>query len=132
MNEVNETKHNADTRQCVNCLTVFTPKTARSKYCSDKCKTAFNRNNKSIVTNVTETKKAVTERVTEKLTKTDQLFQDDAIARKLGDNWLAFSEVIRNPKCNHCQKNFKTQLPMLRYCSPDCRAEEMSGLVSSA
>ena len=118
-----------ETKQCKNCLTPFQGKTERAVFCSNKCRLAFHRNNSS-VSFETKTPKSETIRETI-LSKTDQLFQDDAIKRDLGDNWLAFSPITRNPVCNHCQKAFKTRLPMLRYCSPECRSKEMKGLVNA-
>lgn len=121
-------------RNCNNCEKEYEAKTDRSKFCSTKCKLSYHRNN-STVSNDTQTPENDTQRDTErklagstaKLTKTDQLFQDDAIARNLGEYWLSFSEIVREVNCNHCKKKFKTRLPLLRYCSPKCRTAEIKG-----
>lgn len=106
---------------CNNCTKEFEAKTSRSRFCSTKCKQAAFRNNPSqrSVTNVTQTPSSVTQT----LTKTDQLFQQDVINRSLGDNWLSFSPIVRSPNCLQCGKSFKTQLGLLRYCSPSCKAK---------
>lgn len=118
-------------RNCNNCTKEYEAPTSRSKFCSEKCKLAAFRNNKSsvplqsTVTNDTQTPENVTET---KLTKTDQLFQDDVIAREVGkehpggsESWLAFTDTIRQPECKQCGKKFKTRLPLLQFCSPVCR-----------
>lgn len=116
-------------RQCNNCGKDYEAKRASSKFCSDKCKMAFKRNNQTevSVTPVTISKDFVTikDSVTKpaKLSKTDQLFQDDAIKRNLGEDWLRFGDVVRSPKCMQCGDPFKTRLSMLEFCSPKCRSD---------
>jgi hypothetical protein len=109
-------------RNCLNCGKEFEG-TARANFDTDKCRVAYNRNNRS-VTKPDVTEKNVTENgtgnVTETMTKTDALFQQDAIDRGLGPDWLNMT-IIREPNCMNCGKRFKTRLALLKYCSPDCR-----------
>lgn len=121
---------------CKNCEKEYEAKTKRSAYCSDNCKVMYNRNNSS-VTSTDDSSVTSENDVTETIddistiypsdTKTDKLFQDDAIKRNLGEYWLAFSEIVRMPKCRVCNKSFKTRLSLLNYCSPTCRTKDLKG-----
>ncbi len=119
-------------RQCLYCDKSFEAKRSDTKFCSAKCKNASFRNNKRIIAVATDNSDTDnvtvrdTDNTTDKLAKTDQLFQDDAVKRDLGKNWLVFSEIVRQPNCRQCGKKFKTKLQMLNYCSPDCRNEALS------
>lgn len=109
-------------RECQNCGKEFKG-TERAKFCSSKCRVQFNRD-KDLVT---QTQDSVTERVTQKYTKTDKEFQDHySNIKDLGPDWLKFGDVVRNPTCGQCGKTFKTRLQMLRYCSLSCRSQALS------
>ena len=47
--------------KCINCLKEFNSKRKTAKYCSDKCRIAYNRNGVSVTDSVTETPLSVTE-----------------------------------------------------------------------
>ena len=105
-------------RNCKNCDKEYEG-TERKQFCSDKCRVQYNRDQVL----VTENTDSVTER---KHTKTDKEFQEHySQVSHLGSDWLAFSDVVRNPSCHQCGKSFKTRLPLLIFCSLKCRSEAM-------
>jgi len=60
------------------------------------------------------------------LTRTDKLFQADAIKRNLGAYWHTFGDTVLSKTCAVCDKPFKTRLKLLRYCSPTCRGKALT------
>jgi hypothetical protein len=103
---------------CLNCDTEFTPKNKSAKFCSDKCRVQYNRNNISV------TKDHVTESsVTQNhVTQTDQLFE----ARYPG--YYKFGDKVYERTCLICRKKFKTRLQLLKTCCPEHYIEVMDML----
>lgn len=122
------------TRICNSCDKEYQSKSAKSRYCSEACKQSAKRNRTVSPSTVSRHDKSdksdtIDDTIATPLSKTDQLFQDDAVKRNLGEHWLAFSPITRQPECvvRSCGKKFKTQLPLLRYCSPECRSLDLGG-----
>ena len=112
----------------MSCREEIETTSVRGKYCSDKCRVTFNRNKQNSTTvNVTikaeiRTAKHPAESTvtSQELTATDKDFQDNAVKRGLGADWLIFSN-LKQVKCLQCNKSFETSLELLRYCSVKCR-----------
>ncbi len=116
--------------KCLNCDTEFEPKTKRAKYCSDRCKLQWNRNNvdtepKSIVSNDTESTISDTQRdteITKELTKADKLFEEHQ------PGYYRFGKEVFERRCLICDKKFKTKLQLLKTCSPEHMVELLDKL----
>lgn len=105
----------------------------KGKWCSDKCRKSFarvhaNPDKKSDKINPDTSQVGQKMPNPDKHTETDQLFVDDAMARGLG-NYYVFDDDTYKHKCLQCDRYFDTQLSLLRFCSPQCRAASLSCIV---
>lgn len=111
-----------DKRTCTNCGKDISDRSARAKFCSDKCTKAFKRNSdiKSDKTNSdTELGQDNSDNANlrDQLNKTDRTFYDRAI-KDFGEPYYNFElDNVRDGKCAYCEAKFKTTLALNRYCS---------------
>lgn len=103
--------------RCLNCDTEFTG-TKRAKFCSDKCRVQYARNNSS-VTKPSDTESSVTQN---RVTETDQLFENK------NPGYYKFEDEVFSRTCLICDKKFKTRLKLLKTCSPAHMTEMLDRL----
>ena|SRR3990167_3911675 len=101
---------NSDTMECYLCSKVFTPKSARAKYCSEACK-----------------QKAKRIRELDLVGGPPQTDVDKAF-EKHKPNYYRFGGVVRDVECIVCDKKFKTSLKLLKTCSVEHRDKMLAML----
>lgn len=102
--------------KCSVCETEFEAKRADAKYCSNSCKLKASRDTrKGSVTPINP--KSDTDNP---LSDTDKLFEESY------PGYYRFSDKTQDRICGVCSKQFKTRLPLLKYCSPNCRGDAIN------
>lgn len=97
-------------KTCINCGKEFDGG-ERAKYCSDKCKVAFNRKVKSGETPLAvEVKKPKTD---DWMTFTDKLFEVH------NPGYYTYDKEEHTGKCYICKLEFTSHLELLKFCSPE-------------
>lgn len=100
-------------KECLNCKT---PITGKKTYCSDKCRIAYTRRTKQ----GQEPEQIQPEQTRTGLTRTDALFE------RKRPGYYAFDETPTEKTCTQCSKVFKTQLRLLKFCSPTCMSNALT------
>lgn len=99
----------------MNCLNCSKKISAKSKYCSDKCRMAYTRRTKAGNLPEQTDPEHATRTFDFELTRTDQLFE------KHKPNYYTFDQHVYTEDCLalNCGKVFKSHLRLLRFCSPE-------------
>src|SRR5665213_7889 len=115
-----------DTIACIQCRKEFTSVSKKARFCSEACKQKNKRDKRLgdtiLPPSVNDTIPTGKRKADDTITKTDQLFVEDAASRGLVD-WYKFDEEVFGRDCWQCKSDFRTRLKMNRYCSPKCRNE---------
>lgn len=106
--------------ECLNCKKEISGK---AKYCSDKCRMAYQRRTKQGEQPEQKDPDFQPEQTRTGLTRTDSLFE------RSKPGYYKFNETAHEEKCLQCGKNFKTSLDLLRHCSPQHMLDTLNDLV---
>lgn len=99
-------------KACLNCTNEVSDK---AEFCSDRCRMAYRRRTKKGAQPEQNDPEHTTRTLDFTPTRTDRLFEDSK------PNYYRFSDEVKNETCVACDKNFRTRLSLLRYCSPACQ-----------